>query len=383
MIKHLIKVLWGYKLSNILLFLLLTATTIVMIQSVSGTLDRVWYYNDSRGYSIDDVSELSVQSKVVDRKKDSINSLKLFKQLRLSPYLANASFGSMNVIYEGTDMNNMVGYKGKNFNAYYRFSDEYTADVMGISLLSGRWFTESDANQNVVVISKEAAMKLFDATEVVNQTFTYKEKTFKVIGVTNSIRQSKRMKASASIFLYNKRESGFLIKTKPNQEEAFRHSMESIIQSVYGANQYIISYETLNSAEKIMNETNSFRLRSFLQTKLFMILVAAFSLISVLWYTIDKRKNELAMRFVLGRTLPQLIRQVLCENYFLLFSSFLFGLLIIFNLERSRIEILSNNHTLVAICVSLLFMFFLDTLGALIPCMKIKTLPITEIIKNE
>lgn len=384
MITHLLHSIWGHKFSNMLLFILLTATAIVMIQSVSGTLEKVWYYTAPRGYVTENVGNLYVQSKAANQKTDSMMNAKLFQNLQVNPYLSDISFGNIKLIYEGNEKYNMVGAQGKTFDAYHRYADDHTATVMGIKILSGRWFTESDAHSDVVIVSPEAADQLFGATQVTNRTFNYQGKEYRVIGVCNSIRQSKKTQAAPTIFFfYNREYSGFLLKIKPNQEENFRMSIESIVQSVYGANNYIINYETLDQADHTMNGANNSRLRIFLKTKLFMIVVTIFSLIAVLWYMIDKRREELGIRFVLGRTLSQLIAYILYENYLLLISSFLIALFVIFNFQYAGVEILSNEHIEISILLSFLFMTLLTTLGVLIPCLKIRKLQITEIIKNE
>ncbi len=383
MITHLLHSIWGHKFSNMLLFILLTATAIVMMQSVSGTLEKIWYYTAPRGYITENVGALYIESKAENQKEDSIMNAKLFQNLQVNPYLSDISFGNMKLIYEGNEKYNMVGAQGKTFDAYHRYADDHTAPVMGIKVLSGRWFTESDAHSNVVIVSPEAAKQLFGATQVTNRTFNYQEKEYRVIGVCNSIRQSKKTQATPTIFFYNREHSGFLLKIKPDQEENFARSVESIVRSVFGTNNYIINYETLDQADHIMNRANNSRLRIFLKTKLFMIVVTVFSLIAVLWYMIDKRREELGIRFVLGRTLPQLIAYILYENYLLFISSFLIALFVVFNFQYAGVELLSNEHIGISILLSFLFMIFLTTIGALIPCLKIRKLQITEIIKNE
>ncbi len=383
MIKHIIHTLLGHKLANGLIFLLLIATSIVMMQSIGGALDKLWYFRDARGYDPENVGQLFVQSKSGNTKKDSVLNQNLYKELKHNPLLSGISRGSLMLIYEGIDKNNMIGFKGKPFDAYFRFVDEYAASVMDIKMLYGSWFTEADAHSDAVILSIEAAKKLFGEIQVTNRTFVYQNKKYYVKGICNSIRQSKSTPPSPTIFHYNIGNMGFFFKIKPGQNDNFSRSIESIVSSVYGPDNYVIGYECLNYSDHVMNSANSFRLRSFLKTKLFMVLVTAFSIISVLWYMIERRKEELGIRFVLGRTLNQLIFYIQSENYFLFFPAYIIAVIIAFNFQYAGVELLSKDHLGISLLISFILMFALTTLGVLIPCLRIKRLQVTEIIKSE
>jgi len=383
MIKHIIHTLWGHKSANGLIFLLLIVTSIVMMQSIGGALDRLWYYATPRGYDPENVGQLFVQSKLDNQKEDSILNVNLYKELQHNALLTDISRGSLMLVYEGIDKNNMIGLNGEPFDAYFRFVDEHAASVMNIKMLYGNWFTEADANTDAVILSAEAAEQLFGEVQVTNRSFTYQNKKYYVKGICNSIRQSKSTQPSPTIFYYNAGNMGFFFKIKPKQEDLFARSIESIVSSVYGPNNYVIGYETLNYSDHVMNSANSFRLRSFLKTKLFMILVTTFSIISVLWYMIDRRKEELGVRFVLGRTLSQLVFYILSENYFLFIPAYIIAMMVVFNFQYAGVELLSKDHLGISILLSFILMLVLTTLGVLIPCLRIKNLQITEIIKNE
>ena len=91
-------------------------------------------------------------------------------------------------------------------------------------------------------------------------------------------------------------------------------SLKKLLTSVYGANNYIMYYDTLENQDHMQNQAINTGIMSFLMKIAFLITVALFSFLAVIWYMVEARAQEWCIRYVLGRTRKQIVSYVFLEK---------------------------------------------------------------------
>ncbi|HBF95807.1 MULTISPECIES: ABC transporter permease [Proteiniphilum] len=382
MISHILRIISRNKVTTLLSFLLLSAAVLVNILSIGGMMQRLQYYFLPRGYELDNIGILYAGTKNKDQATDSIRDVELYNRLKASPYVEKVSFGTPNLIYNYNRIS-IKGHSDTIFSAYPRRGDEEMADLMGIRMLHGRWLRPSDHISNGIVVTPEMAKLLFHEENVTGKSFEYEDNKYAIVGVCNSIRQSKQSNFSPSFFYYEKPDGAFTIRTKTGEEPAFSRSLENLLASAYGINNYIISYETISDKELAVNLYAYMFLLQFLLSRVFMLLVALLSFVAVIWFTSERRKQEWSIRYALGRSKPQLIGYIFLENLVILMGAFVFALVVFFAIRYFGVETFTAKLTLPAIAVTAFLMLIFLWIGIWIPSRKIKQLDISELLKSE
>lgn len=382
MIIHILHIIRRNKVTSLLLFLLLSAATLINVLSIGGMKERLQYFFLPRGYNMENVSILYAGAKNKDDAIDSIRNVELYNRLKASPHVEKVTFGTPNLIYNYRKIN-MKGYNDTIFLVYPRGGDELMADVMGIVMLHGRWLQPADHGTDGLVITPEMAKLLFNEENATGKSYEFEGKKYHIVGVCNSIRQNKRANFSPSFFSYDKPQGAFTVRTKPGDERSFAHSLENILTSFYGTNNYTVYYETIRHQDIRANQFIYLGLFQFILSRVFMLTVALLSFVAVIWYTTERRKQEWSIRYAMGRTKKQLIEYIFLENLVISSLAFVFGLVGFFAIRRFGVETFGTKHTLVAIGVSAFLMLTFLWIGVLIPSCKIKRLDVSELLKSE
>lgn len=381
MIVHILHILSRNKITSLLLFLLLSAATLVNILSVGGIMERMQYLFLPRGYTLKNVCYLEASAKNKDE-TDSLKSVELYNRLKASPYVENISNSSPDLIYNYTRYD-MAGYEDKIFSAFFRGGTETMADIMQIKMLHGRWLQASDQQSNGVVITPEAAMALFNEVNVVGKSYDYQGQKYNVVGICNPMRQNKRDNYSPSIFSYRTTSDTYTIRTKEGEEKAFEHSLEGILTATYGTNNHTLYYETFQHQDFRVNQVIYLNLFQFLLQHLFYIVVALLSFLVVIWYTIGRRKQEWSIRYAIGQSKRQITGYIFLENLVILAAAFIFALFLFFIFRQFGVETFATKLTFAAIVVTASLMLLFLWIGIFIPSRKIKQLNMSELLKSE
>lgn len=382
MITHILHIVSRNRTTTLLTFLLLSASVLVILLSVGGMMERMQYFFLPRGYIMDNISILYADAKNKDDSTDSIRNIELYNRLKSSPYVEKVASGTPNLIYNY----NTISLKSHNdiiFYAYPRGGDEEMADLMGIKMLHGRWLQPSDHSSSGIVVTPEVARLLFNEENVTGKSFEFQEDKYTVVGVCNSIRQNKQANFSPSFFYFKKPAGAFTIRAKSGEEPAFSSSLENLMISVYGIDNYTIYYETIRYQDSNVNDYIYVSLFLFLFLRLFMLLVAMLSFVAVIWYTTERRKQEWSIRYAMGRSKTQLIGYIFYENLIILIGAFVFALIIFLSLRHFNVESFATKFTLPTIILTALLMLIFLWVGILIPSRKIKKMQVSEILKTE
>jgi len=399
MIKHLFKIIWNRKKLNLLmisgifvsflaLFLVFSSIGYAVLnfaKPLGFSYEDVWYVTlDWKNLSPESIQETMTQVEKTLLAYDEIQEISLSNNLIFQPLAYNTS----NYNYNGKSLNCFSGHAGEGFS-----------NVLGIELIEGKWFDESDrANQRTpIVINTDFKSKFSPHENAVGKILTNKDNDeFEIIGVIGEFRRSGELAGSESVVFrrlsyHNEKElkaltsdfwTRWLVKVKPGTSIQFEEQLVNTLQNV--AKGWSIKIDTLEKA----------RVRS-LKTALvfpivisiicaFLIINVALGLFGVIWYNINRRKSEIGLRRALGANNELIYLQIIGETLMLATFGLVFGCFVALQFPLlDAIGFIGDNVYYFAMVASIFSIYFISTICAIYPGWLATKIQPAEALHNE
>ena len=381
MIRHLFRLVWARKRSNLLLILEIFISFIVLFAVFTmglGTLQRLhapigFEYEDVYRISIDK-QELSDSRWIVD---DTETVHRIVRELEAMPevllvagcYMPPYSIGGLSSTTVKTDSiaNDIV------ISVTYMSDD--AAKVLGMNLLAGRWFEEADdaLEYAPIVITSDLAEQLFPGEDAVGKSL-YEPGNSKVVGVVGPYRKDGELAAQGPhLFERISFTSGpyrpvrnLVMKVAPGTSAQMEEKAITLMRRIEPGWTYRIA--PLLEDRATANRTNMVPFVIVALIGTFMLLMVVLGMVGVLWQSITRRTDEIGLRRALGSPRDIVYRQILGEIVIVtLFGSILAILLL---LQLPLLGILGNigwQTITSALVLSLLCMILLAMVSGLYP----------------
>jgi predicted permease len=200
---------------------------------------------------------------------------------------------------------------------YRAVSPDYFA-AMGIPLIRGRTFHESDRGRKVVVVSESVAQRFWPGQDPIGRTcltFWGPQEANEVIGVVGDIRTI-RMDAPPVMMVYvlgDPRQSGGIVVRTSGQER----SVAPAVRQAIHATDPEVPIVALRPMSELVSESVAPRRFQMLLALLFAscaLLLASLGIYGVIAYSVEQRRRELGIRAALGAQVSALRRMVLRQG---------------------------------------------------------------------
>lgn len=368
MIKHLLKLIWNRKRSNLLMILEIFFSFLVLF-AISGLLIyNFTNYVRPLGFKYENVWSISFKkvdqqelgnSNVVsegEQKLERERKLKrqhqtILKQLEIYPQIEAFSASFANVPFSFNTMNNAVSYGNSSITSFNFFSDDHYPDVVGLNLVEGRWFNATDdaVRLDPVVINQFLKDKFFNGENAVGKSISMGDKEFQIVGVVEDYRYKGEYESPAGVLFerinpYSDKNWHFdniLIKVKPGVGAEFEEQMvKDLAQIVPG---WTLEVSALEKMRETQHKLTWVPMIALLVIGGFLIINVILGLFGVLWYNINRRFSEIGLRRAAGATASMIQMQFIGEVIILAtfgiiigcFIAFQFPLLNVFNVDSS------------------------------------------------
>jgi putative ABC transport system permease protein len=263
----------------------------------------------------------------------------------------------------------------------YNAGEDYLK-VLNMKLKSGRWFSKADAmsKTRVVVINSRLQEELFDGKDAIGKKIGDDfsgpvnnlpvTEQMQVIGVVDDIKDKGSYQAIEN-GLYKPIDTGgarwtstLLLKVKPGTDAAFEAKLFKTLSNTIGTN---IEIEHLDKKLVSKNKVMLVPMIIAFVVAGFLIINVALGLFGVLWYNINKRRGEIGLRRAVGATGNSVSKQLVGEALVLSTISLILGCFFAFQFPLLNVFDLASGIYLVAIALSVIFIYALVTLCALYP----------------
>ncbi len=381
MITHLIRLLWHRKWANSLLIMEMFVSFLVLVAVV--TLG-VYYLNNYRrplGFSYDNVWNVAVDMK---QESDEVWSKEMIQanqqvQLTLKSFPEIEAVGGIqDPPYSLGNSISIFERDGKEIQWILGEATDGLKDVLGFSIVEGRWFDQSDdaSTYRPVVINRNLAREFFGAEDPVGKLMTKEEPggDWRVVGVVDEFRKNGELIGAESYaFLrinpnntLHRPSRNYLVRVQPGTPVSLQQTITEKLQNTVKA--WSFEVQPLSEMRRTYFKT---RLGALFAGGLIvgnLILMVALGLIGVLWQNVTRRRSEIGLRRALGAAASDIYRQVLVE--LLIIASFGIALAMILIVQFPLLGVfrsVSWSVYMSALVLSLVFMYGIILLAALYP----------------
>ena len=385
MLTHLFKLIWNKKKQNALLITEMFISFIVMFAIFTMVVFSYRNYREPMGFDYENVWAVNFTPPETITSSDSAaifhdalkNSLQSMRQITA------LSFSGNNIPFSMNTSNTMVSYdKHKSvMSNVYNAGEDYLK-VLNMKLKSGRWFSKADAmsKTHVVVINSKLQEELFDGKDAIGKKIGDDfsgpvnnlpvAEQMQVIGVVDDIKDKGSYQAIEN-GLYKPIDTGgarwtstLLLKVRPGTDAAFEAKLFKTLSNTIGTN---IEIEHLDKKLVSKNKVMLVPMIIAFVVAGFLIINVALGLFGVLWYNINKRRGEIGLRRAVGATGNSVSKQLVGEALVLSTISLILGCFFAFQFPLLNVFDLASGIYLVAIGLSVIFIYALVTLCALYP----------------
>jgi putative ABC transport system permease protein len=345
MMRHLLKLVWNRKRTNGLIILEIFFSFLVVF--VVATLGFYFWdnYRQPLGYSWQNVWKISVDTKAPRRDDDAANAARLKvveRMLRdveaLEPIESSAV--AMVSAYDQGGWTSTTSIEGKEVEMEANAVSDRFADVMGLKLVSGRWFREEDGAlaYDPIVIDQDLARTLYGGEDPVGRQFGKAEpaeKPKRIVGVVSEFRKSGELSARTNFIFERMRldvpswfePRSMLVRVRPGTPAAFEEELTALLQGA--APEWSFRIKPLAEERRAMFRMMLTPLVAGGIIVFFLLLMVALGLFGVLWQNLLQRTRELGLRRAAGASRLAVHRQVVSEQAILTSFGVLLGVIVV------------------------------------------------------
>jgi putative ABC transport system permease protein len=354
MIRHVFTLIWNRKRTNFLMmseifvsFLVLFAVVALGVYTIDNwgrpigySIDRVWHVAIDMQQSTDDTFE----------GQQVVNVRRLLTALREFPEVEMVA-GTQLAPYQFGNSSSEYDWHGRRIEfGIAEVTDEFK-DLLGLTIVEGRWFGPEDDGQGYqpVVINRAMREDLFGAGEAVGQNISRErrpdgtsEAVRRVVGVVEAYREDGEFDGTRNYAIFRKALAtapaaagasrtdrpprNLLVKVRPGTDAAFEEALLKRLQAEVPEWSFEVSTLAAMRASNIR-----FALAPLAAVGLvaaFLMLMVALGLLGVLWQNVTQRTREIGLRRAKGAARVNVQRQILGEIAVMTTLALLAGLLV-------------------------------------------------------
>ncbi|MBI3281231.1 MAG: ABC transporter permease [Acidobacteria bacterium] len=201
-------------------------------------------------------------------------------------------------------------------NANVRFASADYFRTMGIPLVAGRTFSDSDRDRKVAIISERAAGTLWPGQNAVGRNLDRGGDPFEVIGVVKDVKAEADKPAPLMMYRPYRDWSPLrvrLVARSISDPRAMAGMMRAAVRSA-DADVPVQQFQTM---QELLDDSVAQRRLQTLLISVFAgaaLLLAAFGIYGVVAYSVARRRNEMGLRMALGATAGDVYSLVVRHN---------------------------------------------------------------------
>jgi len=357
MTRHLVRLLWNRRRHNALLVVEILCSFVVLFGVVLFAVQYANNYRKPLGYDIDRawVVEVSVNAGETGP-QNATGQIDRFRQLLAAigdlPQI-EATAAGFTTPYSHASWGSGMRIGGRQIDYGVNDVTDGFPAVIGVHLLSGRWFNREDdgAAWRPVVVNAQLAREIFGNTDVVGRTFrrdreshmdrlTPEEQAqelrqFRVVGVIDEFRQFGEL-STPEPYMFQRVDLSspkaapprtIMLKLRPGVTAAFEERLVKRMQAA--APDWSFEVKPLSQLRTEMLQSYLTPLVAVAIVALFLLLMVALGLTGVVWQNVTERTREIGVRRAKGATRAGVYRQFLTELAILTSMALVIGVVLV------------------------------------------------------
>jgi putative ABC transport system permease protein len=340
MIRHLFRLVWNRRKRHMLLMIEVLFSFLVLFYVNATLASYVSRYLKPLGFDYERVWKLNLgyYSAGMDIPEEQLKETLAQLELELNSHREIETFSWVQgcMPYGHSTWSSGLDIDGRSVNANITLADDRLADALGINLLEGRWFSSEDNAMEAtpIVVNREMRKDLVGDSATVGRRFTTEHRDYTVVGVIDQYRFHGEFDVHKGMFFRRIRPfdsagtmpDQALIRVRPGVTGRFEQLLLKNLEDI--APGWNLRIETLTDLRSSYIKDNLLGLLSIGSVAGFLVFNVALGMFGVLWYSINRRRAEIALRRALGAGRRGISWQILGEALVLATIALMAGLFI-------------------------------------------------------
>jgi putative ABC transport system permease protein len=345
MIRHLLRIVWNRRRTNLLISIEIFLSFLVLATIVILGLFLADNYRRPLGYSYRDTWSVRMSMHAPDAELAETGALPfedtpagqrarvatLLRLLRDLPGVESAA-AAMNAPYGRSSWSSSFSLAGRSFEYGANEATDSFPETMQLTVTKGRWFDRTDAGRpgEAVIVNERLARELFGSEDPVGRTITPdpprlqdvpRRPPMRVVGVISDFRKGGEFEPAANFaFFRNNLDEAYtgaraprwlLVRARPGSGADFEEQMIARLQQ--GAPEWSFRAEPLTRARSTVLRSYAPAIAAWTLIGAFLLIMVMLGLTGVLWQAVTQRTREIGVRRAKGATAAAIKRQVLGE----------------------------------------------------------------------
>jgi putative ABC transport system permease protein len=406
MTRHLLKLVWNRKRSNLLIAVEILLSFIVLVGVTTLAVFYVDNYRKTLGYDVEHIWTISLERHTAGRASITLESdaggaaaprapvdrgfvaergriAGLIRSLRDMPEAESVAAAAITP-YSGSTMNSDIEAGGKRYRYGFNEATDDFAGTMGMEVTRGRWFSSEDdgAAWRPVVVNERLAREMFPDKDPIGQ-FVAEERPderqgprMRVVGVIREFRKDGEYAAPEN-FLFNRirlddpdvevRPPGeIVIRVRPGTTAAFEEKAVGRLRRAEP--EWTFQAEPLAQSRETAHRMWLAPLAAAGVISAFLLVMVAMGLTGVLWLHVTQRTREIGLRRAKGATILNIQHQLVGEVLVLTSIACLVGVAILVQFPLLDVfSAVSPQVYGISVAISLVCIFALSMACAWVP----------------
>ncbi len=244
------------------------------------------------------------------------------------PEVERAATSWPSVFYTRGGWSTELGDRFRTFTVGHMLSDE-TRDVLGITVVAGRWFSRDDdgAALQPILINKRLARELFGDMSPLNRELPPGEDNLRpqrVIGIVEDFRHEGELSFPGNVALFRLSSTAgaasalpnaLLVRTRPGTPAQFEERLARALEAA--ARDWTFDIRSMDTRRQEAFQKTLAPIGIVAILAIFVLLMVALGLTGVVWQSVTTRVQEFGLRRAKGATAAAIQRQVITELFVL------------------------------------------------------------------
>jgi putative ABC transport system permease protein len=422
MTRHLLKLVWNRKRSNVLIAVEILLSFIVLVGVTTLAVFYVDNYRRPLGYDVENIWTISFEKHTSGRSSVTIESgpedaavprtpvdrgwvgqrariAQLMMALRDMPEVESVAAAFVTP-YSSTTINSDIEVDGRHHRYGLNAATDDFARTMGLEVTRGRWFSREDdgAAWTPVVLNDRLAREVFPDKDPIGR-FVDEQRPgdspgprMRVVGVIREFRKDGEYAAPEN-FLFNRNRlddpdvevqppNEIVIRVKAGTTAAFEEKAVTRLRDAEP--EWTFQAEPLAQSRETSHRLWLAPLSAAAIISVFLLVMVAMGLTGVLWLHVTQRTREIGLRRAKGATIVNIQRQLVGEVAVLTSIACLVGVAIIVQFPLLDVfSVLSPMVYGISVAISLVCIFLLSMACAWVPSRLASAIQPAEALRYE
>ncbi len=377
MIKHIFTLIWNRRKKNALIFVEVLVAFFILFVVFAYVIENMRKYTQPLGFEYENIWSVRLMT------PDDADSLEVatMKETLRSELLDMPEIESVAFANNIAPFSYSIWSSGNNNNGFdmwaaMSFVDDNYAKTLGMNVVEGRWFDESDksAKYPPVVVNQKFVNEYFNGKSIVDSVYIFDNKEeHKVIGIVDYYKYRGEFEPEYEMAIFRqpyqlKDARSAYLRLKDGVDKTFELKLNQTVAQITKTNDFIIDY--LDSQRIRQSRSTWIPVIALLSICTFLILNVALGLFGVLWYNISKRKGEIGLRRAIGATKPAIVGQFMGEILLLVGLAVFIATIFAIQIPLLDVVEVEDSNFYYALLASILVILLIVLLCTLYPSLR-------------